>query len=144
MNSKQLELLLTYISNEIHIQALSETGMSWQVQSDNRENLTNELRKSVIEVEAAEPNTIPDPDPDVRIRNKFSPLMIEMLLFIYHSGHNLYNYPALSYPAQQQALRFFIDKELIVTVQTGGKLSAVLRDKGRELVNRILNTPMPE
>ena len=142
MNSKQLELLLTYISNEIQLQALRGTGMSWQVQSDNRENLTNELRKSVTEVEAAEPNTIPDPDPDpdVRIKNKFSPLMIDMLLFIYHSGHNLYRYPALHCPAQQQALRFFIAKEVIVTTIAGGKLTR----KGKELVHRILNTPMPE
>ena len=144
MNSKQLELLLTYISNEIQLQAVRSTGMAWQQQLDVRNKLKQELANSVTEVEAAEPNTIPDPDPDVRIRNKFSPLMIDMLLFIYHSGHNFYKYPSLSYPAQQQALRFFIDKELIVTAQIGGKLSAVLRDKGKELVRRILNTPMPE
>lgn len=140
MNSKQLELLLAHISNEIRLQALRGAGMSWQVQSDNRENLTNELRKSVTEVAAAEPNTIPDPAPNVSIRNKFSPLMIEMLLFIYHSGHNLHKFPALSCPAQQQALRFFIAKELIVTTLAGGKLTR----KGKELVRRILNTPMPE
>ena len=144
MNSKQLELLLAYISNEIQIHALLGTGMSWQVQSDNRENLTNELRKSVTEVEAAEPNTIPDPAPDVKIRNKFSPLMIEMLLFIYHSGHNFHKFPALHCPAQHQAVQFFIEKDLIVTDSNSSKFTAALTRKGKELVRRILNTPMPE
>lgn len=145
MNSHQLDLMLAYISNEIALNALRSVGMSWQAQSDNREILTNELRKSVTEVSAAEPNTIPDPDPDVRIRNKFSPLMIDMLLYAHHSGHNFHRFPSPSYPAQQQALEYFIDENLLFVCETSGSRFAVqLTRKGSELVRRILNTPMPE
>lgn len=138
MNSKQLELLITYISNEIQIQALRGSGMTWQVQSDVRENITQELRKSVAEVNLiqAKPDTNKIKSPHGG-KNQLSPLMVDMLMFAYHNGHNFSQFPNLRFLAQQQAYNFFLVHEYFYLRDF--KPTVALTEKGQDLVQRILN-----
>jgi len=148
MTQDQLEMMFGYISNEIALAALRSSGMSWEVQEKNRNNLKTSLRISVERANkvAAEPeykiHTKSDSPAPHNADRKFSPLMIEMLMYAYHSGRDLKNFPNLLFPAQQQAYNWFVVNDYFQTLDLEFRVK--LTQKGLILVDNILNTSVED
>lgn len=107
------------------------------------DNITNDLKELFERVNKLETQPITTPSankiklPHGDTKNKLSPLMVEMLLFAYHSGHKFHEFPSLQFPAQQQAYNFFLVREYFYLRDF--KPTVALTEKGNELVARILN-----
>jgi hypothetical protein len=146
MTPQQLELMFGYISNENAISALRSVGMSWKVEDANRGSFIKALRKSVKEsetiitkpeiTETKSDSPSPHDDPD----NKFSPLMIDMLMFVRHSGHRFHTYPNVESVSQQAAYHWFLYNNYFSFELVGHKFDVKLTYKGQALVDKILNT----
>lgn len=138
MTENQLSLLFVYIANEIQLQSLRGSGMTWQRQQEIRNDLKTKLLASTLEIKIEK--TPVDKGHDSP--NNFSPLQIEMLMFAHYAGHRFQDFPNLSCPAQQQSLYRFISEGLVHThpQPTAGHWNVELTKKGSMLVNKILNT----
>ena len=139
MTQDQLTLLLEYISNEISLQAVRASGLAWQPQLDMRTELKTKLLASVVvEKLPSISNKSKDSPVPHDGANKFSHLMIDMLLFAARAGHNMSEFPNLRCRAQQEAYNWFVLNGYFKMVDLIP--SVALTVKGSLLVNKILNT----
>ena len=139
MTQDQLSMLFEYIHNEISLQAVRASGLPWQAQLDMRTELKTKLYASiVVEKLPSISNRSKDSPAPHDGANKFSPLMINMLLFAYHSGHEFHKFPGFNYRAQQQAYNWFQINDYFCL--SDGCAGVSLTQKGQALVNKILNT----
>jgi hypothetical protein len=141
MTKTQLTLLLEYISNEISLQTYC-VNPNAQERVAIRNNLKDMLLKSVEESETiiTKPESKDSPPPHDDPNNKFSPLMIDMLMFVGHSGHRFHTYPNVELGAQQASYHWFLDNNYFSFELVGHKPTVKLTYKGQALVDKILNT----
>ena len=139
MTQNQLSMIFEYIHNESALSALRSCGMPFQVEIDKRGELHVKLRTTI---EAEKLPSISNKSKDSPVphdgANKFSPLMIDMLMFAAHSGHEFSKFPGLNYQAQQEAYNWFVINGYFKMVDL--MPSVALTVKGSLLVNKILNT----
>ena len=139
MTQDQLSMIFEYIHNESALTSLRSCGMPFQAEMDKRGELHIKLLASIaVEKLPSISNRSKDsPAPHDGV-NKLSPLMVDMLMFAYHSGHNMQKFPGIQCRAQQQAYNWFMINDYFqaTTLMSSIKLTT----KGKALVEKILNT----
>lgn len=106
------------------------------------DNITEDIKELFERVNKLEvqpiitPHSKQDTPSPHESKNKFSPIMIEMLLFAYHSGDKFSEFPNLRCPAQQRAYNFFLVNDYFY-LRAFTPIVA-LTEKGKALVEKIL------
>lgn len=128
MNSQQLELMLSYISNEVALNALRSVGMPWEEHAKIRGAIVASLRVTITQ-------------PETKPEFKLTPLKVEMLLGLRYMPRFTQQIKSLHFPSQQKALEEFNYYGLI-NINRMESEPYSLTEKGKALVDKILTVTL--